>query len=211
MAKYRATRYVKNRPRSGRPKKTTPREDRFLVSNALRNRRLSATILQDRFRVRFRRDFSVQTIRNRLHAVNLQARMAARKPTMTALHQVHLLCWCRQHRPWNLRSWRNVVFSDESRFCLLDLDVRVKVWRRPGERYVDCCIDRVTSFVGGSVMVWGGTSMLGKTRLVVVAGNLKGTKYRDDILQPIALPYLQTLGPNAIFQDDNALPLEPVD
>ena len=146
MAKYRATGYVKNRPRSGRPKKTTPREDRFLVSNALRNRRLSATILQDRFRVRFRRDFSVQTIRNRLHAVNLQARMAARKPTMTALHQVHLLCWCCQHRPWNLRSWRNVVFSDESRFCLLDLDVRVKVWRRPGERYVDCCIDRVTSF-----------------------------------------------------------------
>ena len=44
------------------------------------------------------------------------------------------------------------------------------------------------------------------TRLVVVAGNLNGTKYRDDILQPVAVPYLQTLGPNAIFQDDNARP-----
>ena len=33
-----------------------------------------------------------------------------------------------------------------------------------------------------------------------------GTNYRDDILQPVAIPYLQTLGPNAIFQDDHALP-----
>ena len=29
---------------------------------------------------------------------------------------------------------------------------------------------------------------------------------QDDILQPNAVPYLQTLGPNAIFQDDNARP-----
>ena len=56
----------------------------------------------------------------------------------------------------------------------------------------------VTSFGGGSVMVWGGISMFGKIKLVVFAGNLNGTKYRDDILhvlQLIAVPYLQTLGP----------------
>ena len=29
---------------------------------------------------------------------------------------------------------------------------------------------------------------------------------QDDILQPNAVPYLQTLGPNAIFQDDNPRP-----
>jgi len=29
---------------------------------------------------------------------------------------------------------------------------------------------------------------------------------QDDILKPIAVPYLQTLGPDAIFQDDNARP-----
>ena len=72
-AKFSATGYVKDRPRSGRPKKTIPQEDRYLVTNALRNRRISARIPQDRFRGRYRKDVSVQTIR---HAVNLRARMA---------------------------------------------------------------------------------------------------------------------------------------
>jgi hypothetical protein len=31
-------------------------------------------------------------------------------------------------------------------------------------------------------------------------------RYRDEILQPVAIPYLQSLGPNSILQDDNARP-----
>ena len=45
-AKFRETGEVKDRPRSGRPKKTTPQEDRFLTLAALRNRRLTARQLQ---------------------------------------------------------------------------------------------------------------------------------------------------------------------
>ena len=98
------------------------------------------------------------------------------------------------------------MFSDECRFCLRKLDGRVKVWRRPGERFADCCIDRVTAFGGGSVMVWGGISLTGKTRLVVVEGNLNAVSYRDNILRQVAIPYVRNLGPNALLQDDNARP-----
>ena len=98
------------------------------------------------------------------------------------------------------------MFSDESRFCLRVLDRRVTVWRRRGERYADCCSDRVTAFGGGSVMVCGGISLTGKTRLVIINGNLNAQRYRDDILQPAAIPYLRNLGPNSILQDDNARP-----
>lgn len=205
-AKFRETGDVKDRPRSGRPKKTTLQEDRFITLAVLRNRRLSARNLQARFAGRYGRRLCVQTIRNRLHAANMRARKAARKPAMTALHRQTRLRWCRQHRPWNLNMWRNVMFSDESRFCLRKLDARVKVWRRRGERYADCCIDRVTAFGGGSIMVWGGISITGKTRLVPIEGNLTAVRYRDEILQPVAIPYLHNLGPNAILQDDNARP-----
>ena len=40
--KFRETGEVKDRPRSGRPRKTTPPEDRFLTLASLRNRRLSS-------------------------------------------------------------------------------------------------------------------------------------------------------------------------
>ena len=82
------------------------------------------------------------------------------------------------------------MFSDESRFCLLQFDRRVKVWRRRGERHADYCTDRITYFGGGSVMVWGGVSLTGKTRLVIIGGNLNAERYRDEILQPVAIPYL---------------------
>ena len=53
-------------------------------------------------------------------------------------------------------------------------------------------------------MIWAGISMNGKTRPVVVNGNLNSIRYRDEILAPVVIPYLQNLGPNAIFQDENA-------
>ena len=82
---------------------------------------------------------------------------------MTALPRQARLRWCLHHVHWNLNMWRNVMFSDESRFCLRQLDRRVKVWRRRGERYADCCTDRITYFGGCSVMVWGGISLTGKS------------------------------------------------
>ena len=98
------------------------------------------------------------------------------------------------------------MLSSESRFCLWQLDRRVKVWRRRGEPYADCCTNRITSFGGGSVMVWGGISLTGNTRLVIIGGNLNAERHRDEILQPVAIPYIHSLGPNSILQDDNARP-----
>ena len=33
-----------------------------------------------------------------------------------------------------------------------------------------------------------------------------GERYRDEILQPVAIPYLHRLGANSILQDDNTRP-----
>ena len=112
---------------------------------------------------------------------------------MTALPRQARLRWCRQHVHWNLNMWRNVMFSDESRFCLRQLDHRVKVWRRSRECNANCCTDRITYFGGGSLMVWGGISLTGKTRLVGIGGNLNAERYRDEILQPVAIPYISTV------------------
>lgn len=66
------------------------------------------------------------------------------------------------------------------------------MWRRRGEHYADCCTDRVIAFVGGSMMVWDGIALTGKTRLVITGGNLSAGRYWAEILQPI--PYLHSEG-----------------
>ncbi|GFV01407.1 transposable element Tcb2 transposase [Trichonephila clavipes] len=43
--------------------------------------------------------------------------------------------WCQARSLWNVTYWQKVVFSDESRFVWGADDNRVRVWRRPGERY----------------------------------------------------------------------------
>ena len=98
------------------------------------------------------------------------------------------------------------MFSDESRFCLHPSDGRIRVWKVPGEQLADDAIDERVPFGGGSVMVWGGISRHTRTPLYHVEGNLNANRYVNEILRPLVIPGLQQIGPDAIFQDDNARP-----
>jgi hypothetical protein len=55
-------------------------------------------------------------------------------------------------------------------------------------------------------MVWEGKTAHGRTPLVVVAGNLTGMRYRDELVQPYVIPFIQAQAKNVKFQQDNARP-----
>ena len=65
------------------------------------------------------------------------------------------MTWLLAHDPGNLslQQWRRVMFSDESRFLLFRSDRRRRVYRRPGERFVDSCVIERDRYGGGGVMV----------------------------------------------------------
>ena len=52
-------------------------------------------------------------------------------------------------------------------------------------------------------MVWGGVSQHHRTELVVIAGNINAVLYREDILLPHVVPFLQAY-PDMTFHHDNA-------
>ena len=87
------------------------------------------------------------------------------------------------------------MFSDESRFTLDFLDRRRRVWRRFGECYTDPTNVAHDRYGGGSVMVWGGITMTGKTDLHVCQGRVTGMYYRDNVLAPYVIPFAQRHGP----------------
>ena len=136
--------------------------------------------------------------------------MRARRPqvgvVLKAQHRAGVL-FAREHQDWQIRHWRPVFFTDESRFTLNTCDRRDRVWRRRGERSASCSILQHDRFGGGSAMVWGGISLGGRTALHVLArGSLTANRYRDEILRPLVRPYAGAVGPGFLLMQDNALP-----
>ena len=54
---------------------------------------------------------------------------------------------------------------------------RQRVWRRRGEQYMPNVVQEGDRFGQGSVMVWGGINIDGRTDLVVVPRNLTAADY----------------------------------
>ncbi|GFX75187.1 hypothetical protein TNCV_3171141 [Trichonephila clavipes] len=88
-----------------------------------------------------------------------EANLKSKRPflalPLTPEHRQLRLQWCQARSVWNVTDWQNVVFSDESRFVLGSNDNRVRVLRRPGERYnFPHTVLRHTARTAG-VRVWG--------------------------------------------------------
>ena len=75
---------------------------------------------------------------------------------------------------------------------------------RRNERYTEACtLERDRFGGGGSVLVWESMSQHHRTELVVIAGNLNPVRYREDILLPHVVPFLQA-HLDMTLQHDNA-------
>ena len=204
--RWQATGRVQDRPRSGRPRKTTRREDRYITRQVTMARTSTARRIRGQLRAATQTNVSVSNIKNRLHEVHLHARRPVKRPKLTRAHRRARLAWCRRHVRWTRAHWPRVMFTDESRFALEHPDGHTKVWRREGEWFLDECMLPVTAYGGGSIMVWAGFSAHHRTPLHHVQGNLNGQRYRDEILRPHAVPMLRRIGQGAVYQDDNAGP-----
>lgn len=203
LQRFRQTGGTADRPRSGRPRVTTPMEDRHIRTIHLRNRFVTATSTAA---TALGHHISQRTVLRRLRAAGIRAYRPFRGMALTARHRLDRLRWARRVRLWQVREWQRVLFTDESRFKLFRNDGRERVYRRQGERLAPACIREVQPFGGGGVMVWGGICGEQKTDLVIVQGNLNAVQYRDQVLQPVVLPFLRNQPQGIVFQHDNARP-----
>ncbi|GFT92222.1 transposable element Tc1 transposase [Trichonephila clavipes] len=186
---------------SGATRKTTRREDRRIMRQAL----VDPTVTRSMIRADVGVAIVSQTIFRHLAEANLKSKCPFRALPLTPEHRQLRLQWCQARSMWNVTDWQKVVFSDESRFVLGTDDNRVRVWSRPGERYNSPhTVLRHTARTAG-VMVWGAIAYDSCSTLIVMRRTLTGQHYVDDILQPHVGPFLNSLL-GTIFQQDNARP-----
>ena len=166
----RQTGTTNDRPRSGRPRVTSRRQGRYMRLIHLRNRfRTSVETALVTLGTHNNR-ISPDTVRNRLRKFGLRPRRPYVGIQLTPQRRQVTLNWLTQHRPnlFPLRLWRNVMFSDESRFLLYRADGHRRVYRRDGERFPDSCVDEVDRFGGGWLMVWASIAYGHRTPMVFI-------------------------------------------
>ena len=125
---------------------------------------------------------------------------------MVDRHRRTRLAWCLARRGWNLRTWRKIHWSDESRFLLHVTDGRMRVWRHKDTAYTPRNIQPTVPYGGVSVMDWGCISHDCKPELVTIQGHLTGGQYTRDVLKPVVVPHFDNhpLATRPVYMDDNA-------
>ncbi|GBM32991.1 hypothetical protein AVEN_263486-2-1, partial [Araneus ventricosus] len=110
---------------------------------------------------------STSTVRGRLHEDGQYARRLAVCVPLTSRHRRELLRWAHQHVHWTSNQWRTVFFTDESSLSLQSDSRCYLIWRETGTRYHQSNNRERNAYGGGSVCVWGGVSLGGRTDLHV--------------------------------------------
>ncbi|GFV11797.1 HTH_Tnp_Tc3_2 domain-containing protein [Trichonephila clavipes] len=85
---------------SGRPRGTTPADDRYIVLHARRNRRQTAGEMARHTTQATGRPISRFTVARRLHGGGLFARRPVWCVPLTPAHRRSRSLWCREHRNW---------------------------------------------------------------------------------------------------------------
>lgn len=190
----------------GRGRCTTAGQDRFLMLNARRHPTITApelvTELQRAHNIIVGRD----TVRNRLHEANLHSRRPLRCPPLSIGNRTARLHWCQEYQNWDANSWATVLFTDESRFGFHPDSRRTRVWRRSGNVERLRHVQEVHTYRGGTVIVWGGIIIGGRTDLIFPNGFLTAQQYLDSVVQPIVRPFAGAVGENFHLMHDNARP-----
>ena len=148
--RFRVTGNVADRPRSGRPRVASAANDRYIVLQHLRDRRLAAAATVSQYGIHPR------IVRNRLRK-NVQPIRAYRPYFGQILNRRHRTArrdWCRSHLHFRRADWDLIVFPDECRFNVSHADGRERVYHRLGERFADACVNEWDRFGAGSVLIW---------------------------------------------------------
>ncbi|GFT67206.1 transposable element Tcb2 transposase [Trichonephila clavipes] len=86
----------------GRPRTATAGDHRYILLQAKRGRRQSASVIAQQLSTATRRQVSRFTVARRLHKSGLFARRSECCLPLKVDHRRHSLQWCREHKNWTI-------------------------------------------------------------------------------------------------------------
>ena len=185
--------------KTGRPRKTSAREDRIMQRMSFKSCTEIKRVMNSTSCV----NVSRQTVSRRLQEIGLFNQTPRKKPLVSSKNKKRLE-FANSYVIWTYENWAKVFFSDESKFNLFGNDGKSSVKRRIGEKLSAKCTKKTVKFGGGSVMVFGMFSSQGTTLLVRLQTRVNAQIYKN-IVQDHVVPIIQNSGfDRATFMQDNA-------
>ncbi len=147
---------------------------------------------------------SERTTRRILKQMGYSSRRSHRVLLLSAKNRKLRLQFTQVHQNWTIEDWKNVAWSDESRFLLRLSDGAVRIWRKEHESMDPSCLVSTVQ-AGGGVIVWGIFSWHTLSLLVPIEHRLNATVYLS-IVGDHVHPFMTTVytSSDVYFQQDNA-------
>ncbi|KAF8656744.1 hypothetical protein AX16_002447 [Volvariella volvacea WC 439] len=138
-------------------------------------------------------DLSRFTIACRLKENGLICHVWRSKPYLSKVHCQKCRDWVLVHSTWTVKNWKQVIFSDESKFMLFKSDGHQYCWIKPGQQLDQQFTKKTVKHGGGKVMVWGCITSKEVGQLHRIDGIMDGPGYVN-ILQESYLGTLKDFG-----------------
>uniref|UniRef100_A0A673HQB6 Transposase Tc1-like domain-containing protein n=1 Tax=Sinocyclocheilus rhinocerous TaxID=307959 RepID=A0A673HQB6_9TELE len=171
------------------------------------DRKATVTQITTRYNQGMQNTISERTTRRTLKQMGYSSRRPHRVPLLSAKNRKQRLQFAQAHQNWTIEDWKNVAWSDESRFLLRHSDGRVRIWRKEHESMDPSCLVSMVQAGGGGggVMVWGIFSWHTLGPLVPIEHHLNATAYLSIVADHVH-PFMTTVYPSSdgYFQQDNA-------
>ncbi len=114
-------------------------------------------------------------------------------PLLSAKNRKQRLQSTQAHQNWTIEDWKNVAWSDESRFLLRHSDGRVRIWHKEDESMDSSwLVSTVQAGGGGGVMVWVMFSWHTLDPLVPIEHRLNTTAYLSIVADHVH-PFMTTV------------------
>ena len=209
ISRYKDTGATCNRPRSGRPRATSARDDRKMTISLKFAPKKSATAIASDLR-----SSGVQvcdeTVRNRLRSEGYKGCIARCKPLIKSANRKKREALKKKYLNKTPAFWKKVLWTDETKVNLFQCDGKQKVWRKKNMANNYKHTSATVKHGGGSVMAWACCATSGTGSIVFLDDVLEdGQKTMDSkVYQKILSDNIKQnasklIGRSFIMQADN--------
>jgi transposase len=187
IKRFKETGDIKDKFRSGRPRKTSIQDDRLIFRLARIDPKASSKKIAQKLNDTLNNHITSRTVSNRLIERKLYSYVAIKKPFLKPTDRMKRINFCRQLLRLTDKQLNSIIYSDESNFEIINRKSKVLIRRFSNEKYSNRAVVPRLQGGGGSIGIWGCITFNGTGLHTLYDGRLNAERYIE-ILENALIP-----------------------